>query len=303
MPHVTISGKLTDGLFQRCKKAAEFIASHEPEFTADILSLLPTDFEVLSKEICLSMGTDPDYLQHKANVLCFEGAVAKPGKYIGAGRAFMSWLGETYGYSDKKTNAAMYERLAKLHLRHVIKESGHTFVFFEIGVAGRSEGKIICELFDKACPKTVANFKALTEGHEIGCYKDTPVHRIVPQGWIQAGDIKSGNGDKGVSIYGESFADETFIIKHDKPGVLGMVNIGPHTNNSQFYITVAPLPWLNGKSVAFGRVVDGMRLLRIIERSELENERPTQGISIIDCGIYNAGAAPPPPAPPPAPPA
>lgn len=76
---------------------------------------------------------------------------------------------------------------------------------------------------------------------------------MVRDAWVQGGDILSGDGDGGRSIYGETFGDESFAIKLNEAGVLAMANDGPHTNSSQFLVTLAPQPWLNHKVVGFGR--------------------------------------------------
>lgn len=84
-------------------------------------------------------------------------------------------------------------------------------------------------------------------------FKGCPFHRVVRDGWIQGGDIVSGAGEGGCSIYGGVFGDETFAVKLDEAGTLAMANDGPHTNASQFLVTLAPQPWLNHKVVGFGR--------------------------------------------------
>lgn len=84
-------------------------------------------------------------------------------------------------------------------------------------------------------------------------FKGSPFHRVVRDGWVQGGDIISGAGDGGVSIYGDVFGDETFAVRFAETGVLAMANDGPHTNASQFLVALAPQPWLDHKVVGFGR--------------------------------------------------
>jgi cyclophilin family peptidyl-prolyl cis-trans isomerase len=138
-------------------------------------------------------------------------------------------------------------------------------------------------------PRTCANFRAFIEGHAkiSGKYSGCPIHRVVKDGWLQSGDVVDGTGKGCVSIYGKSFADETFKVKHDKPGILAMANSGPHTNGCQFYVTQAPLAFLDGKKVGFGRVVDGSRLLKILNRAETDTaERPVKDITIAAAAMY-----------------
>src|ERR1700685_2508569 len=130
-----------------------------------------------------------------------------------------------------------------------------------------SEGTIVCRLFEKEAPKTVANFVELAEGkrewtHPVSrkkskdrLYDGTIFHRVIPDFMIQGGD-PAGTGMGGP---GYRFQDETRGSAHrfDKPGKLAMANSGPNTNGCQFFITVAPTPHLTGNHTIFGEVVEG----------------------------------------------
>lgn len=142
-----------------------------------------------------------------------------------------------------------------------------------------SMGSFTVELYFKHAPKTVTNFVELAKK---GYYDGTKFHRIIRDFMIQGGD-PTGTGRGGESFYGGKFEDEiTRELKHTGAGILSMANAGPNTNGSQFFITLAPTPWLDGKHTIFGRIHSGMGVVKRLGNVQTDStDRPTTDVKIL----------------------
>jgi cyclophilin family peptidyl-prolyl cis-trans isomerase len=172
-------------------------------------------------------------------------------------------------------------------------------VYLEISIDGESKGKIIIQLRNDIVPKTCENFRALCTGEvlsnkEFGKasgeplhYKGCSLHRIIPGFMAQGGAYCLSNGSRGESIYKGKFADENFVLKHTARGDLSMANRGPNTNGSSFFITFDKCSHLDEAHVVFGKVIQGMEILDLLEKTETKNDSPVDEIVIIDCGEIN----------------
>ena len=156
--------------------------------------------------------------------------------------------------------------------------------FFDISIGGKNAGRIVFELYSDITPKTCENFRSLCTCKKWFEYKWCPFHRIIPQFMIQGGDFTRHNGTGGKSIYGEKFADENFKVGFEGPGELAMANAGPNTNGSQFFITTIRCDWLTGKHVVFGKVVEGMDVVKQMEDCGSGNGKTKTQVAIANCG-------------------
>eukprot|EP01138_Halocafeteria_seosinensis_P000905 gb/GECG01000928.1/.p1 GENE.gb/GECG01000928.1/~~gb/GECG01000928.1/.p1 ORF type:complete len:481 (+),score=87.17 gb/GECG01000928.1/:1-1443(+) len=225
-----------------------------------------------------------------AKVDILEAAKAKPNDK--AIRQEYEELTKKINAAKKKEKKAFGNLFGKVSLYEdrsgVISHTGplpRTYFDVRVGQSGETK-RISFRLFSDTVPRTAENFRSLCAGdNEEGLtFKNCPFHRIIPGFMAQGGDITNQDGTGGKSIYGDQFDDENFQEKHDREGVLSMANRGPNTNSSQFFITFAPQPHLDGKHMVFGEVTEGMDVVRELERIGTNEGKPSQSAVIVGCG-------------------
>ncbi|KAM9840249.1 putative inactive peptidyl-prolyl cis-trans isomerase-like 6 [Aulostomus maculatus] len=289
--HIEIIGLIKKSNFHVAKTIAEELKQAFPDAFLDptIEPLLEIDWHSF---LCNKKNElRGEVWQYSSTLMCFLN-----GHLLGNERDLASWAKNQCGFTLTWPQASY--KAEDGYLKH-LQRTGHQFVFMDIEIAGEAAGRLLFELFSDVCPKTSKNFQALCtgergltqSGHPL-CYKGSVFHRVVPNGWVQGGDIspeRRGNG--GESIYGLTFEDETFAISHTKRGILGMANKGPHSNGSQFYITLQPTFWMDRTYVAFGQVVEGVDVLKRLEEAETCHQRPKYDCKVVDCGVFSLNSS------------
>jgi len=164
-----------------------------------------------------------------------------------------------------------------------IEEKTHMPESMTVAVINTNMGMIEIELFSDKTPKTVENFVGLANK---GYYDGIIFHRVIADFMLQGGD-PTGTGRGGESLWGGKFEDE-FVseLRHDTPGILSMANAGPNTNGSQFFITLVPTPWLDGKHTIFGKVINGMNVVEDIGKVKTgPGDKPVEDVIMINVKI------------------
>ena len=227
--------------------------------------------------------------------------VLMDGKVVGSLMDLADLTIREYGIEDAEiANTMQFQREAKEKSTEAIKSTGHPVVFLDLfqapANAGDDEipvGRVVIELLENICPEACDNFIKLctgscgSDGDVKLSYKDCPLHRLVPNGWLQTGDIVDGSGANSRSASGNPIRDESFSIEFDSPigGIVGYASSGPHSNGSQFFITLGTCEWMNCTKVGFGRVIEGYTTLFKLNSSCCRNQRPNPAIFIGDCGL------------------
>ncbi len=162
-------------------------------------------------------------------------------------------------------------------------QKGETKVANPIAVFETSKGTFEIELYKDKAPKTAENFITLVNK---GFYDGLIFHRVIDGFMIQGGDPNgNGTGGPGYTIPDEFHKD----LKHSSEGILSMANAGPNTGGSQFFITLAKTPWLDGHHAVFGKVVKGMEVVRAIGKVECDfQDKPLEDVVIKKITIKEA---------------
>jgi peptidylprolyl isomerase len=298
----TLAGRIDDEDYQKSYECIQYLRTDRPsEFQFTILEMFPVEWEgylhSLRERAALPMEVRCVVHTEDMKTL-YRGA-----EFVDHVISFTNF--KIFDYPVDSDDAKPYGNQAKIRYKQFLKRTGHAFCFLELSISGLPlEERVVLELFIDLCPHTCYNFLHLCVG-DMGeveatttagsggpkgksCklhYKNTNFFRIVKEGWIQGGDIVDNMGTGGHSVYGSVFPDECFTVKHSREGVLGMANNGKDSNASQFYVTVAQNSWMDGKYVAFGRVVEGLSIIhRIHSLATHPDQRPMSEVVITDCG-------------------
>jgi cyclophilin family peptidyl-prolyl cis-trans isomerase len=170
-------------------------------------------------------------------------------------------------------------------------------VFLDIIIGTKAAGRVTIELFEDLTPFTCENFRGLCTGDygksssgQALCYQDSLFFKLIPNKYLIGGDIISNTGKTGESIYGKTFVDESFSRKHSSAGLLSTYSKGPNTNSSSFIITLSECEELDGKSVVFGQVVEGLQVLKTMEKTPIDSFfKPKVPIRVFNCGQLGDG--------------
>ncbi|KAJ1459537.1 cyclophilin-like domain-containing protein [Pelagophyceae sp. CCMP2097] len=193
-------------------------------------------------------------------------------------------------YPTKEELDAWVNKQCAKQKKAALAKRSNPKVFFDITIGGEAAGRIVMELRADVVPKTAKNFLELCTGKHGFGYRACPFHRVIPGFMCQGGDFTNQNGTGGKSIYGETFADENFQLKHVTEGILSMANAGPGTNGSQFFLCTAKTAWLDDKHVVFGEVKDGMSVVRAVEAVGSQGGETSKPVLVAHCGEVDGKA-------------
>lgn len=270
-----VYGKYQDPLFQMYKKAAETLSIDRVDIAAVVEGSFESQYEQALRNVVNKYGGS--FMQARpSSALIFAETDDDKVLYFLNEIRFFEWAYKRFAYEDN-TRLIFYKRIANKHSQSVRESSGRSYCAMSVTIGQEQPETVHFELFDEECPVLAKNFLDLLEHQKFDGHL---VHRIKPGAWVQAGDLVDGSGQNSEAAQGGLLRHESFQIPHDRPGLLGMSSNGKDSNGSQFYITVKDLPFLDGKSVIFGRVIGGMRAIMKLSKMPTKNERPVQDVRL-----------------------
>jgi cyclophilin family peptidyl-prolyl cis-trans isomerase len=192
---------------------------------------------------------------------------------------------DRYKYIESSSQA-VFSAEAEASYIQMMSSPHKRYVLWHVKVGDSSEKRVVLELDTLNLPRTCENFWQLANGYKDLSYQGSSIHRVVADGYVEGGFLNTNSGKVHTSIYGEFFEDENYSYLHDRPGVLGMSKFARDQNGSVFYITLRPLPHLNGRLVAFGRVIEGMETIRAVSKLPHSIQMPASSVLITKSQNY-----------------
>lgn len=293
MSSYSVFGSVHDPDLYFCRHISERIQKVDSNVTLSFVGVLELEFQTKLDE--LKKQQPGDLFDYSFCHICM-----RDGKVVGSLMDLVDIAIKEYGIEDAEiANTMLFGKEAIVKTSEALQLSGRPAAFLELFEASTNAredevyGKLVIELFDDICPKACENFMKLCTG-ETGLadgvnlnYQNCPFHRLVTDGWIQSGDIVDGSGKNSKSVFGDFFEDESFSVEFgaSRGGIVGYSNSGPHSNGSQFFITLGPCEWMNCTKVGFGRLVQGYDVLKKLNSAPSKNQRPSPKVYIGSCGL------------------
>ncbi|KAI8929592.1 cyclophilin-like domain-containing protein [Entophlyctis helioformis] len=275
-----LTGNIKDPRFQQTRVIAMAVAQKHPDLIkVEVNGVNPLDYSLHLTQIKHKYVNMIDSLHAGCSVEIDGRKVLSPPD-------FAAMVADKYDVRDSRP-AGLYAALGKTAFQDYINDIKDRVVFLDISIDDKPAGRLTLHLFSKVCPHLVAHFMSFVVGGRQGphdteiTYKGCSFSRLLPGGWIQTGDIVL---PQGTVFKEEVMPDENFIVKHDRRGIVSMVNSGPNTNYSAFMVTLKPMPYFDRKYVAIGQVIDGDETLAMMEAVPTRFERPQVDIVITNVG-------------------
>ncbi|KAJ3358031.1 putative inactive peptidyl-prolyl cis-trans isomerase-like 6 [Entophlyctis luteolus] len=293
---IAIIGNVKTSGFQKALKISKKLETFQPRtFTINVTTLTPIEY-------LENLDALKQHIKHLVPSL-FPGAIIQikdgdESKALSVPQ-FAQWAkqkydievgGSDFGDINDDQVEAELEKIGTREFENFIKSLQHTIVYFDVQV-GAASGRLWFELYNDVVPQSVAHFLSFINGTaQLGSqtlsFEKSNINRIVKEGWFQAGEILH---DDGTPLVGTVLPDENFVIPHAHRGNISFVNSGPHSNFSQFMVTMRPLPYFDRKFVCIGRCIDGDEMLQAIDNAKTRHEKPTVVARILQSGVFCEG--------------